>query len=208
MPEAAGRTILPPVTLDPRLDAIRRALAARRIEHAAGPANRPQAAVALLLRPATDLELLLIRRAEREGDPWSGHIALPGGRRGDRDADLVATAFRETEEETGISVPRSGRLLGQLGVLTTPSRLPAVEISSFVAAVPADSVLALDPAEVVDAAWIPLSVLRSAEAASEHRIERGGESLTFPSIVHHDFVIWGLTHRILSEFLETVDRAG
>lgn len=208
LPEPADGGILRPVNSDPRLIRIERALAGRDSTLVDPRPGRAQAAVALVLRPHDDLELLLIRRAERAGDPWSGHIALPGGRRADADADLATTAFRETHEETGISVPESGRILGRLGVLTTPSRLPAVEITSFVAAVPADVALSLDPAEVVDAAWIPLSVLRSVEAASEYRFERAGEQLAFPSIVHGEYTIWGLTHRILLDFLQVVDAAG
>lgn len=208
LPERPRSGILRPVNADPRLTRIERALAARGHTKVDPEPGRPQAAVALVLRARDDLELLLIRRAERAGDPWSGHIALPGGRRGAGDPDLAHTAFRETLEETGLSIADTGRILGRLGVLTTPSRLPAVEITSFVAAVPASVTLSLDPAEVVDAAWIPLSVLRSVEAASEHRFERAGEELTFPSIVHGEYTIWGLTHRILVEFLEVVDAAG
>lgn len=196
------------MTNDPRFGPIERALNARRSSDTAPSPGRAQAAVALVLRPREDLELLLIRRAERGDDPWSGHIALPGGRRDFADPDLAATAFRETVEETGISIPKSGRVLGRLGVVTTPSPLPAIEIVSFVAGVPSDTTFTLDPAEVVDASWIPLSVLRSIEAASEFRIERSGEELTFPSIVHGDYTIWGLTHRILRDFLEVLDSAG
>src|SRR5450432_2248558 len=67
--------------------------------------GRPQAAVALLLVPGPD-RLLLSRRAERAGDPWSGHLALPGGRYDAGDVDLLATAIRETEEETGVRLER------------------------------------------------------------------------------------------------------
>jgi 8-oxo-dGTP pyrophosphatase MutT (NUDIX family) len=208
LPERSPGGILPPVNMDPRLTRIERALAARERTPVDPEPGRAQAAVALVLRPRNDLELLLIRRAERAGDPWSGHIALPGGRRGADDPDLATTAFRETHEETGLSIAETGRILGRLGVLTTPSRLPAVEITSFVAAVPADVALSLDPVEVVDSAWIPLSILRSVEAASEYRFERAGEELAFPSIVHGEYTIWGLTHRILQDFLEVVDAAG
>jgi 8-oxo-dGTP pyrophosphatase MutT (NUDIX family) len=208
LPDYPSGGILPPVNADPRLSRIERALADRGRTAIDPEPGRAQAAVALVLRARDDLELLLIRRAERPGDPWSGHIALPGGRRGAGDADLATTAFRETREETGISILDGGRVLGRLGVLTTPSRLPSVEITSFVAAVPADITLSLDPVEVVDAAWIPLSVLRSVEAASEHRFERAGEQLAFPSIVHGAYTIWGLTHRILMDFIEVMDAAG
>ena len=79
-----------------RLDALLQELARHApVEH--DGAGTPQAAVALLLTPDPD-RLLLIRRAEREGDPWSGHLALPGGRRDESDTDLLATALRETFE--------------------------------------------------------------------------------------------------------------
>ena len=45
----------------------------------------------MIVRAAAELELLFIRRSEREGDPWSGHVAFPGGRRSADDPDLPAT---------------------------------------------------------------------------------------------------------------------
>ena len=55
------------------------------------------AAVAAILRQApSGLEVLFIKRAERDGDPWSGHMAFPGGRREPHDSDLYSTALRET----------------------------------------------------------------------------------------------------------------
>lgn len=50
------------------------------------------------------LEVLLIQRAPRAGDPWSAHLALPGGRRDEDDVDDIATARRETLEEIGINL--------------------------------------------------------------------------------------------------------
>ena len=200
--------ILRSVNDDPRLHRLGLVLADRPFRPAPARTDRPEAAVAILLRPRDQIELLLIRRAERDGDPWSGHIALPGGRRSPTDIDLSATAFRETHEETGIHVASSGAVLGRLDDLVTPGRLPPVVISPFVAAVPADTRVSPDPAEVVDAAWIPLSTFRDPAAASELRIQRGGETLTFPTIVHDDYVIWGLTHHIVMRFVDIVSSAG
>ena len=71
------------------------------------------AAILLALRARADgePELLMIKRAEAEGDPWSGHIACPGGRMEPGDNDLAVTAVRETMEETGVDVARDGRFL-------------------------------------------------------------------------------------------------
>src|SRR5205085_11954415 len=80
---------------------------------------RRLAAIALVLRPGTgavdaDPELLMIKRAEAEGDPWSGHVACPGGRMDPGDHDLEQTAIRETWEETGVDLARDGQILGAL----------------------------------------------------------------------------------------------
>src|SRR3989442_10873051 len=78
------------------------------------------------------LEALFIRRAQRADDPWSGQVALPGGRRDAGDADLFATAVRETREETGIDLAGAERL-GRLDDLypRTPT-LPPVVVRPFV----------------------------------------------------------------------------
>src|SRR5512143_2692083 len=76
--------------------------------------GRKRAAVAALVRDApAGPRVLLMKRVDREGDPWSGHISLPGGRHDKRDPDLLATAIRETHEELGIQLAGT-RLLGNL----------------------------------------------------------------------------------------------
>ncbi|MCA9639821.1 MAG: NUDIX domain-containing protein, partial [Myxococcales bacterium] len=85
--------------------------AALRSSAATGDGGR-FAAVAAVLRPTdADTEVLLIRRAEHEGDPWSGHMAFPGGRHDPTDPDLLTTARRETLEEVGLDLSRRARLL-------------------------------------------------------------------------------------------------
>src|SRR5207248_637661 len=75
----------------------------------------PRAAVAIVLRDGVrGAEFVVIHRAHRRGDPWSGHMALPGGRQDAADSDLRATAVRETREEVGIDLARHGELLGTL----------------------------------------------------------------------------------------------
>lgn len=51
-----------------------------------------------------DPELLFIKRAARVGDRWTGHVALPGGKRDPEDEDDKATAIRESQEEVGLDL--------------------------------------------------------------------------------------------------------
>ena len=188
----------------PEIAAVQRALARRPPPEPVPELSIPRAAVALLLRPGADgLELLLIRRAEREGEPWSGHMALPGGREQAGDAGPEETAARETREEVGIDVHRGGRLLGALEpVWPRSSRAPRILVRPFVFAVPATA-RAVPNEEVAAAVWIPLSELRAPGAVTEHLLEMEGlGEVRFPALGTRGYVIWGLTHRILSEFLE------
>lgn len=194
---------------DPRLALLRDALntrAAARLERR--PEHR-EAAVALLVRPREQLELLLIKRAERELDPWSGHIALPGGRSSAGDADLIDTAVRETEEEIGVTLGRDGQLLGRLDEVAPSSpRLPPIVICPFMFAVPDQTEATPDPHEVDTTLWVPLAALRDDGAVTETLVELQDGHRSFPSLRFGEHVVWGLTHRILTQFLEIADDIG
>jgi 8-oxo-dGTP pyrophosphatase MutT (NUDIX family) len=194
---------------DPRLDALRQALADRAaFTDDRGP-GIAEAAVLLTLRPRDPVELLLIERAEIEGDPWSGHMALPGGRREPRDADLVDTALRETREETGIVVPRD-RILGrldELGPSASRHRFSLI-IAPFVAVATRETEPRPAPGEVETALWVPVTHLASDAAVDEVLIELEGEEFRLPALNYDDYIIWGLTHRILTGFMDIARRAG
>ncbi|HEU4451779.1 MAG TPA: CoA pyrophosphatase [Longimicrobium sp.] len=189
----------------PRFAALEAALASRPAFQASAGEGAGRAAVALLLRPTgAEPELLLIRRAEREGDPWSGHMALPGGRAAPADPDPVATAARESAEEVGIDPSRAGRLLGALDeVAPRSSRGPAgLVVSPFVFAVAADAA-AVPNHEVQEALWISVAELLRPEAVTEYLHELAeGSTLRFPAFDARGYVVWGMTHRILTGFLE------
>ncbi len=161
--------------------------------------GRSWAAVSLILAPAPE-SLLLIRRAERGGDPWSGHVALPGGRREASDVDLAATAIRETSEEVGIALDRS-QLLGTLDdVAPVTPVLPAIAVRPFVFALDAQPALVLSP-EVATAHWEPLSALLHADAKGELELALAGGVRRVPAYSTSAGQLWGMTERILDGFL-------
>ena len=177
------------------LAGLRARLAARRparIEEA----GSLETSVALILSPGPrGLDLLLIRRAERAGDPWSGHIGLPGGRRDPGDADRLAVALRETREEVDVVLARES-LLGELDDLhpRTPT-LPPVCIRPFVFGVP-ERPAARPSGEVAACYWLPLGELLARGATAEVLI--GGKTVPVPCFrPADDLVVWGLTYRIL-----------
>jgi 8-oxo-dGTP pyrophosphatase MutT (NUDIX family) len=167
-----------------------------------------QAAVALMLRPTGEgLEFLAIKRAEDERDPWSGHIALPGGRRDSADESLWVTAVRETHEEVGVALDRVGRLLGQLDdVWPRTRRIPAIAITPFVVAVGSET-QARTNSEVEYAVWVPLEVVLDEELRGTLRLDSLPDR-EFPTIEYGGHVIWGLTLGILRQLEDVLNRVG
>lgn len=168
-----------------------------------------RAAVGLLVRLDADREapapqVLFIKRAEYEGDPWSGHVALPGGRREPGDVSLLHTLARETWEETAIDLERDGRVLGALDVLRpmTP-RLPPIVITPFVALVRSDVEIVASP-EVAEFFWVDVEALRDPALSREVVLELATGPRTVMSFQHGEHTIWGLTERILRQFLALV----
>ncbi len=177
----------------------------RALAHA--PAEGMRAAVAAILKPGAEgAEVLLIQRAERAGDPWSGHMAFPGGRRDAADADLYATAVRETREEVGIDLDAHGTLLGRLADLEAVARArrTGLVIAPFVFALERDVPLTFDAEEVAEALWAPLAPLARGDGASTIRYDRDGLSLDLPCWHVQGRVVWGLTHRMMQTLFEAL----
>ncbi len=163
-----------------------------------------RAAVALILREqSSDLELLLIKRAEAARDPWSGHVALPGGREEVGDASLEDTAVRETLEEIGIDLRRYGRILGSLDELSPRGGAPIL-VRPYVAAVGSGlPPLALSD-EVSAAFWVPLTTFTAPGASVESTVVVRGVERRVPTYRHGEYVVWGITERILRQFVELI----
>lgn len=144
--------------------------------------------------------VLLMKRVERAGDPWSGHISLPGGGYHVEDGDdLLATAIRETREELGVELA-GARLLGNLAALHPMTSGPAgIEVTPFVF----HTAQAVEPVcgpEALAAFWLPLDL--AASGAIDAQFEYAPTSMTFPAWTYEGHVIWGLTWRILGDLIK------
>ncbi len=166
-----------------------------------------RAAVAAVLRPkggpsspTGEAEILFIRRAEREGDPWSGHMAFPGGRRQTGES-LLTTATRETLEEVGLDLG-DVKPLTSLPDLMPHTQMPApIIVSPFVFALP--EVPALVPnEEVAETLWAPLGPVLRREGATTYRFTREGFYLDLPAIDVDGRIVWGLTYRMIEMLAE------
>ena len=163
----------------------------------------PRAAVAVILAPDPD-GILLIRRAEREGDRWSGQLAFPGGRWSSGDVDLEATARRETLEEVGVDL--SG--IASLGILddlapSTPV-LPPIVVRPFIYAVPSPVPLVPNH-EVAGAWWIPLEVFWRPGAFGPAEYPRYGTLVRTAGYRLEIGILWGMTERILTPLLDLLN---
>jgi 8-oxo-dGTP pyrophosphatase MutT (NUDIX family) len=189
------------------LTELRRALLAVRADasHLALPGPARCAAVAAVLRRGSGgAEVLLIRRAEHERDPWSGHMALPGGHRDAGDLDLVATALRETREEVGLTLDRDLEWIGLLErVRPSAGSAAGLEILPLVFELARDVELTLDPREVEAVVWARLDRLLSPAAHTNFACPpaAGRPGLLFPAFDVDGHIVWGLTYRILKDLL-------
>jgi 8-oxo-dGTP pyrophosphatase MutT (NUDIX family) len=182
-----------------RLHRLRDRLAVSRLDAADDPALI-WAAVAAVIAPDPEA-ILLIRRAERAGDPWSGHMALPGGRREPEDPDLLFTAIRETREEVGLQLTAAD-LVGSLeDVVPRTPVLPPIAVRPYVFLVSSRPRISLNP-EVTATNWVPLSHLLRPDTWHPVRLEVAGQSRVVPAFELEDGIVWGMTERILTALLK------
>jgi len=185
----------------PSVIKIRSALASHSPVAAEDEEGVRKAAVALIFRLGEDdaLELLFIKRAEYEGDPWSGQIAFPGGRMEAGDASLSETAIRETREETGIDLAREGMIIGTLDDLRPRTvRLPPILVRPYVALLDRSEPLVLSP-EVALSFWLPFAALTRTDSWREETVLTQGIRINARVFRHQEDVIWGMTERILAQ---------
>jgi 8-oxo-dGTP pyrophosphatase MutT (NUDIX family) len=166
------------------------------------------AGVTMLLRDENGSpEMLLIERATREGDPWSGHMAFPGGRQEPHDPSLQKTAERETFEEVGITLAGAhyiGRL-DDLGGRAAASN--KMIVSAYVYLVEDPGRLEIERSEVADALWISLDHLVHPDNHGRYPMRYAEHEIIFPGIrvdQREVRIVWGLTYRFLEGFFEII----
>ncbi|MFQ5888922.1 MAG: NUDIX hydrolase [Gemmatimonadota bacterium] len=164
----------------------------------AGPGNLPQAGAEV-----PGAEVLFVRRADAPGDPWSGHTALPGGRVSSADRNLMETARRETREETGLDLAPAD-FLGRLDdIHPLNAHLPSIAVTPFVAW-PGGAGVVRESPELAGHVWIPVGALLDPTFRSWYRPPRLRER-AYPAIAYAGEVIWGLTFKIVEDFLSRLE---
>lgn len=166
--------------------------------------NRKGAAVAMILREtAEDLEMLFIERARHENDPWSGHLAFPGGKvePGEQPQE---TAERETREEIGLTLD-SDQYLGRISDIVG-ANLP-VRVSCFAYGLSRDAGIPAVSEEVRDVFWVRVGDICDRDRHRVMPVGFSGRTLEVPAIIlpqPDKPVLWGITYRLVMEFLEII----
>jgi 8-oxo-dGTP pyrophosphatase MutT (NUDIX family) len=162
-----------------------------------------RAAVAIMVREGLNAtEMLMIRRATREGDPWSGHMGFPGGRRDPGDPCNFSCALRETEEEIGVDLGRWGTRLGELSDVNTGWRAdrPEMLVTPFVFRV-AELPELTPNHEVDDVVWVPLHFLMDHRNREPLAWEWKGPKMETDSYLYDSYRIWGLSLMMIDEMI-------
>lgn len=174
------------------------------------PVQRPlediaHAAVAAVF--TQDGHLLFMQRAEVDGDPWSGHIAFPGGRAEPEDRDLLATAIRESAEELGLDLS-AAESLGPLNDVGTVSATPQMVVRPWVFVLP-DRPLVTPNREVASHHWVYFEDLVNDVGRGSFQFDWKGQHVTLPKVdFPGDRVLWGMTLRIVDDLLHRIDGRG
>lgn len=172
-----------------------------------------RAAVSVVLREPVQgwgAQVLLIQRAEDPRDPWSGHMAFPGGRKDEGDESVRATAEREAHEEVGLDLRAHGELLWRMPDISAIGRgkRTGLVISPLVYALAPShdgEGLIFDATEVASALWVPLGFLADPSNHSTMDYTYEGKKITLPCVrLEGGRVLWGLTLQMMSTFFDAL----
>ncbi len=162
-------------------------------------ALRPAAVLVPLVDHARGMSVLLTQRTAHMA-AHAGQISFPGGSIEEHDADAVAAALRETEEEVGLPRDRVS-VIGRLDTYVTRT---GFEVTPIVGIVAPPFALAIDPFEVAEAFEVPLAFIL--DRRNHQRVERavGAHSRSFFVLPFEGRNIWGATAGILVNLAEVL----
>ena len=153
-----------------------------------------KAAVAVIIAEIPQRSILLLRRRQSPGDPWSGHFSFPGGHRDPDDADLFSTCLRETREETGIILPESS-LCQTLPAAPVGKLVPTrMLVQPYLFQITERPVVAVDHLEIASAHWLEVAAFRDER---RHRQQELVPGMNFPAFPLDDYYLWGFTYGVL-----------
>lgn len=162
---------------------------------------RDSAVLILLWQEDDQIFTAFVLRTEYEGF-HSNQIAFPGGKYEKSDADFVATALREAQEEVGI-IPATITILGQLTPLLIPlSRFLVYPIVAYTKIKP-DFII--DPIEIKKVIPCPLFDFLEPDHFVIQDMEVRGKIINdIPCYKTGEHLIWGATAMIFNELLEII----
>jgi 8-oxo-dGTP pyrophosphatase MutT (NUDIX family) len=166
-----------------------------------------RSAVAMILQVRNgELHILMIKRAERVGDTWSGHMAFPGGRMDKADANGFAVAVRETAEEVGLVLGAQDVCIGRLSDINARPRRGTfgMAVSPFVFRLDREATLTPNH-EVAEVVWVPLEFLANADNREQMIWNFRGARIPVPCYKYEGRCIWGLSLMMLDELLDLVE---
>lgn len=161
----------------------------------------------ILRASGQDTEALFIRRSVNKDDPWSGHMAFPGGHLDPEDDTLKHAAERETLEEIGLDLGTHGRFLGQLDQVRANPRGLAIDliVTPFVFALETEPAKLVPNYEVADILWGSLHEMYTGEILTTDQFYIREEKQTFQGYGVGGHLVWGLTYRMLDHLFSMMD---
>ena len=164
------------------------------------PPQTATAAVAIIKCLSPKESFLILRRTAHPLDPWSGHFSFPGGRKDQKDSNLLETCIRETEEEAGIRlVPES--IQEQLPVTPAGRNVQnPIWVQPFIFVLQDKPSIVLNPKEVQSACWLNSEDFQDKNRHTDVELRAGRMFAAFPL---EDYYLWGFTYKLLKLILNT-----
>jgi len=162
---------------------------------------RPAAVLVPIVARGDDLSVLFTTRTEHLTQ-HAGQISFPGGGAESEDADAVATALRETQEEIGIPAT----LVQPFGYLDCFETISSYCVTPVVGALDAAYTTTLDPREVADVFEVPLDFFLDPANLHHRRIEWRGRPRDVFDFPYHGKNIWGATAAMLLSLVRRLEK--